>query len=105
MCDKKSMSFDGAERSGARFGGRPQGGRYRRQAGTLARRRRRGGHLPPVELARRLCGSDGGRPHSAAAVAPAFSGLRHEAATRGDVKQTAPGMYRGPLTKAAAMSQ
>ena len=37
MCDKKSMSFRGAERSGVRFGGRPQGGRHRRQAGCIMR--------------------------------------------------------------------
>ncbi|OZD06521.1 hypothetical protein CH275_09895 [Rhodococcus sp. 06-235-1A] len=37
MCDKKFDLFSGAERSEARFGGRPQGGRHRRQAGCITR--------------------------------------------------------------------
>ncbi|CAB4928911.1 unannotated protein [freshwater metagenome] len=59
MCDKKFDLFYGAERSGVRFGD------TRRVAGTAGRRNarppvdRRRGHLPAVELASRLCGSDG----------------------------------------------
>ena len=47
MCDKKFDLFYDVKRSGARFGGRPQGGRHRRQAECeTACRRRRGDHLP-----------------------------------------------------------
>ena len=42
MCDKKSTLFYGAERSGVRFGGRPQGGPHRRQAEHPIARRRGG---------------------------------------------------------------
>ena len=48
MCDKKFDVFYGAERSGARFGGRPQGGRHPPAGGMRDRSSSPAGWPPPT---------------------------------------------------------